>query len=86
MKYIAFAVVSLAAICIVHGKDSFGANPDSDRCKQELQMDKAKVAAISDPAKQAEAKSHMKAARADKKSRNYKDCLSEMNAVDTLLQ
>ena len=76
MKRIAFLVVSLVGICIVESGGSFAASsPDAKTCHHNLDRDRGTVAAMSDPAKKAEATSHLKAAYGDELADKFSDCL-----------
>jgi hypothetical protein len=87
MKRIAFLVVTLFAIGIVHSGGSFAASsPDAQACHHNLDRDRGKVAGISDPAKKNEATSHLKAAYTDEKGGKFTDCLSELKAAEALMQ
>jgi hypothetical protein len=87
MKRIAFLLVSLVAIGIVHSERSFAAaSPDAKTCHHNLDRDRGSVAAMSDPTKQAEATGHLKAAYADELAGKFTDCLSELKAAELLMQ
>jgi hypothetical protein len=86
MKHIAFFLVPLLAMAVVYGASSFAKGTDGETCHHNLDADRGKVEAITDPAKKTEATSHLKAAYTDMKENRYTDCLSELKAAEALLQ
>jgi hypothetical protein len=86
MKRIAALSLPLLALCAVVAHQSFANNTDAQNCHHGLDAARGKVAAISDPAKKAQAYGHVKAAYNDEMANNYTGCLSELKAADALMQ
>lgn len=86
-RLVVLALPLLAVIAVFPTQTSFaGTNTDGTTCHHDLDADKAKVAAISDPAKKAEAAGHLRTAYEDLKANNFTDCLSQLKAAEALAQ
>ena len=87
MKRLVVLVLPLLVFCALSARTSLaGTNTDGATCHHDLDADKAKVAAISDPAKKAEAAGHLRTAYEDLKANNFTDCLSQLKAAEALTQ
>jgi hypothetical protein len=87
MKRIVVLALPLLAVCTISAPAAFaGTNTDGAACHHGLDTDKAKVAAISDSTKKAQAYGHLKTAYEDLKANNFTDCLTELKAAEALTQ
>ena len=86
MKRIAVLCLPLLALCAVVAHQSFANNTDAQNCHHGLDTDRGRAAAMSDPARKAQAYGHIKAAYADQQANNYTGCLSELKAAEALMQ
>jgi hypothetical protein len=86
MKRIAVLAVPLLVLSAVAAHESLATGSAGPKCHHGIDGDRGKAASISDPAKKAEAYSHLKAAYGDEMANNFTGCLNELKAAEALMQ